>query len=234
MAFTVTLVRHGQTTMNLDKKIQTHTDALLSQLGEEQSILLGGYLKDEKFNQIYSSDLTRALQTAQHILSKNSNKPIPQFRLDQRLRERDFGEWEGKPVELLHEASAAAGTRMHRFNEGVAEKYEDFKAKALAFFTELCEEKTSSADVVLNILIVSHGGWILSLFDALLESDRFTTENLELDTKMRSPVNTSFSRMRIERIENNGASNTKFLIKFETVCDSSHLQLVQISPQSKN
>ena len=88
------LVRHGQTDYNLKNLLQGSTDNPLNSTGREQAQQLADLLQDIPFEVIYSSPLKRALETAQIIREKNRGHPP--IVLDERLREIDMGDWEGK------------------------------------------------------------------------------------------------------------------------------------------
>ncbi|HOP54967.1 MAG TPA: histidine phosphatase family protein, partial [Bacillota bacterium] len=85
------LVRHGTTQYNLENRFQGHLDIPLSNQGIEQAKKLADYLKDKKIDAIYTSDLKRAVQTAEYIAAAKSMK----YRLLPSLREVDVGELEG-------------------------------------------------------------------------------------------------------------------------------------------
>ncbi|WP_198661612.1 histidine phosphatase family protein [Lewinella sp. IMCC34183] len=84
-------VRHGITDWNLDKRVQGHTDIPLNEKGKLQAKALAGRLTNEDWDLIYSSDLSRAKETAGTIAEA---KGVP-VKLDHRLREMDCGAVEG-------------------------------------------------------------------------------------------------------------------------------------------
>ncbi|MDI9475894.1 MAG: histidine phosphatase family protein [Natronincolaceae bacterium] len=85
------LVRHGQTLWNLEGKTQGSKNSGLTPLGFEQAKKLGEYFRDIELGEIYCSTLQRAYSTAQIIADiKNLD-----CKLDSRLVEMNFGEWEG-------------------------------------------------------------------------------------------------------------------------------------------
>jgi len=87
-------IRHGQTEQNIRHIIQGQTHGKLSKEGKKQADLLGRRLKDEKFDIIYASDLERASDTARSIHHYQPHTPIS---FTSELRERNFGEYNGKP-----------------------------------------------------------------------------------------------------------------------------------------
>ncbi len=86
------LVRHGQSEGNLVRSFLGHTDLDLTELGHRQAQCTAKYLKNEKIDVIYSSDLKRAWQTAEHIADEKNLSIIA----DTELREIYAGEWENR------------------------------------------------------------------------------------------------------------------------------------------
>lgn len=86
------LVRHGQTDWNAERRIQGHTPTELNAVGRQQADMLAHWFSTRRFSAIWSSDLPRALQTAQAIATRQSCSitTTPQ------LRERSLGVFEGK------------------------------------------------------------------------------------------------------------------------------------------
>jgi len=89
------LVRHGQTDWNLEGRYQGQSDVPLNKNGREQAQSLIETLGDRNFSVVYTSDLSRARETAEPI-AKALNIPL---RVDPRLREINQGEWEGVLVD---------------------------------------------------------------------------------------------------------------------------------------
>ncbi len=63
-------IRHGESEGNKQGKIQGTMDFPLSDLGERQADAVAEFTKSLSIDQIYTSDLTRALHTAQAITKK--------------------------------------------------------------------------------------------------------------------------------------------------------------------
>lgn len=89
------LVRHGQTNWNIEGRYQGQSDVPLNENGRAQAKSLAKELKGQTFAAIYSSDLTRARETAEYI-ANGLGLPV---QIEPRLREINQGEWEGVLVE---------------------------------------------------------------------------------------------------------------------------------------
>ena len=88
------LVRHGQTGWNLEGRAQGHTDVCLDEVGRAQAVALAPYVAAMAPTALWSSDLTRARETAE-VLAAAAGLEV---RLDARLREFDAGERSGLTV----------------------------------------------------------------------------------------------------------------------------------------
>jgi probable phosphoglycerate mutase len=155
----VVLIRHGETDWNRDRRIQGQTDTPLSSLGRQQALAIGQRLKRERFTAIYASDLQRAWDTAQAIgqatLAERSDAPQPVA--DRRLREMDFGEWEGKTsaeIAASHpEAHARSKHRDADFRIPGGESFRDLYERTVAAVTSLVDAHPGGA-----LCVVAHGG----------------------------------------------------------------------------
>ncbi|MBC3806802.1 histidine phosphatase family protein [Undibacterium seohonense] len=95
----ILLIRHGETAWNAVRKLQGHLDIPLNAEGRRQAKALAAGLQHEKLAAIISSDLQRAMQTAGEI-ARLQGLPT---RIDAALRERCFGDFEGKLYSELPE-----------------------------------------------------------------------------------------------------------------------------------
>jgi len=91
----VLLIRHGQSVGNAARRFGGHTATPLSPRGRRQAQATARALKDEELSAIYSSDLARAVETAQ-ALSVLTGLPINPTSA---FRERSVGVMEGLTFE---------------------------------------------------------------------------------------------------------------------------------------
>ena len=86
------LTRHGETTLNRERKFYGSLDVSIDDTGIQQARSVAQQLADKQFTTVYISGLKRALETATIILSQHT--PVPVIRRPG-LNEMDFGAWEG-------------------------------------------------------------------------------------------------------------------------------------------
>lgn len=89
MSCIFTVIRHGETAANRDCVIQGQSDVPLSPAGVRQAELLALRWKNRRFDAVYSSDLSRALRTAEIVA------PYAKVVTTADLREMDLGAWVG-------------------------------------------------------------------------------------------------------------------------------------------
>lgn len=155
------LIRHGETAWNRATRIQGHTDIPLSALGLAQAGRLAEALADEAFAAIYSSDLSRARQTAE-VLAVARDVPI---RVDPALRERAFGRFEGLSWQEIEQGYPEDAARWRRrdpdFPVGGGESLNVFSARCLA-----AASCAAAAHPGQSIALVAHGGVLDCLYRA--------------------------------------------------------------------
>lgn len=100
---TVYFVRHGQSTANLTKTFAGHIDVSLTDLGRQQAECTAKFLADISLSAVYSSDLSRAYDTACAVAKPHGLT----VQTEPNLREINAGAWEGRPFDDLEENDAA-------------------------------------------------------------------------------------------------------------------------------
>jgi 2,3-bisphosphoglycerate-dependent phosphoglycerate mutase len=88
---TMLIARHGETAWNREGRFQGHADLPLSDEGRAQARALADELADVPLAAVYSSDLRRALETAEEVARRKGVEVQPV----RELREVDVGEWSG-------------------------------------------------------------------------------------------------------------------------------------------
>ncbi len=160
------LVRHGTTEFNSTRRFAGYSDVEMSQAGYQQVEKLRDRLANEKIDAIYSSDLRRALVTAEVISSRHKADIIP----CPELREINYGDCEGLTFEEIgrlysHVAESCINFTLElKFPGG--ESFTEFIERTTKFVNRL-ENHASSQ----TILIVTHSGPLRVLVNYLLGID---------------------------------------------------------------
>lgn len=139
------IVRHGQTSWNVSKRLQGHKSITLTKEGCIEAKMLAEKIKNLEFEKIISSDLIRAKKTAEIINEKLQKEVI----FDTRLRSIDYGNLEGRfiPHVTQDEWRILDLTPEEYCAESVESAYQRIKS----LFDELIEQQE-------NVLLVTHGG----------------------------------------------------------------------------
>lgn len=155
---TILLIRHGETAWNAVRRLQGHIDIPLNEEGERQAAALARALAAEKLDAIVSSDLQRAMQTAQAVASLHAGL---QLQTEQGLRERAYGVFEGMLYQDIQqqypddfarwqardvEAVMPAGDR-------VAESFHQFYDRAISGLRAVAARHAGQ-----TVAVVAHGG----------------------------------------------------------------------------
>ena len=147
------LVRHGETAWNAEGRVQGQLDVPLSEVGHAQARAVAAALAGERFDAIYSSDLTRVRQTAAPT-AERLGAPVA---LDAALRERHYGMFERHTYVEVRERYPAEYARFRDkdpdFDFGSGESLKAFAARALACVAALVERHAGR-----SILVFTHGG----------------------------------------------------------------------------
>ncbi|MBO0468471.1 histidine phosphatase family protein [Enterococcus plantarum] len=119
----VYLARHGKTMLNTVDRSQGWIDAPLTPAGVEVAEQLGKGLSDITFDKVVTSDSGRAIETAELVLKNNGQeKMMKEMTKDKRLREYNFGTYEGLMNEEMQTAVAKEqGKTFEEYNEWMKE-----------------------------------------------------------------------------------------------------------------
>ena len=94
------LARHAPTDWNTKGRFQGQEDIALGDTGRSLAALLADRLGEERIDEIQTSDLRRAWETARAVADARG---LP-LRLDTRLRELNFGSWQGLTYDEVRQA----------------------------------------------------------------------------------------------------------------------------------
>lgn len=149
----IVAIRHGETSWNSVGRLQGHTDIELNAHGLWQAQQMAQVLAERDLDAIHSSDLKRALQTAQ-ALAQTTGLPLE---VSDQWRERSFGSFEGQSFADI-EASDPESARRWRarepdFSAPGGESLRQFHARVLAQLNTIAARSAGQ-----HIAIVTHGG----------------------------------------------------------------------------
>ena len=154
-------IRHGETSWNVDTRIQGHLDIPLSANGRWQAERLAAALKGESLAAIYASDLTRAWETAQYLGRAQGLAVIKEIG----LRERGFGDFQGKTFAeieaLLPEQSQRWRKRDPEFSPHGGESLMALRSRVIS-----ATERLAALHPGEQIAVVGHGGVMDVLYRA--------------------------------------------------------------------
>ena len=165
----VFLVRHGATEWNIDKRAQGQADIALTDLGRQQAEEAAGLLAVVDVEAVYSSDLSRARDTAA-VIARRHGLDVEELT---EFREIDQGEWTGlSTAEIQRRWPDRWGPARHYKRRPGGESPTELRARALRGL-----EKVVALHPGKCIVVVSHGGTIRSLVaEAMGFDDRQSAE----------------------------------------------------------
>ena len=144
-------LRHGETNWNKEGKMQGNSDIPLNETGILQAEGASEFISKKDFSAVFVSPLKRAHHTAKIVLKEKAHRIV----LDERLKERSYGEFEGKTFEEYVKVSKDDPY----FTPQGGESRIEF-GKRINHFFETLDAKHQ------NILVIAHGG----VFNAILRS----------------------------------------------------------------
>lgn len=193
-ALRITLVRHGETEWNLERRLQGHLDVALNEHGRRQARQTGAALRGADFTACFCSDLQRAAETAQLIVAaREGDLPVTALAA---LRERHYGVFQG----LTHAEAAARYAPEYAFfarreaaaNAPDGESLGAFRARVAA-----CLHRLAQAHGGGHLLVVTHGG-VLRVIHALASADFWQAPAVVIPNSAINRIRYHAGRVQIE------------------------------------
>ena len=162
------LLRHGQTDYNVTGRMQGHLDSVLTSVGHEQAAAAAPVLAALEPDRVVSSDLQRAVDTAE-VVGAACGLAV---KFDARLRETHLGEWQGHTVAEIdgdYPGAIAAWRSDPTWAPPGGESRVAVVARSRPVVDELDAEFADSDKASSTVLLVAHGGLIAGLVTGLME-----------------------------------------------------------------
>ncbi|MGR3742391.1 histidine phosphatase family protein [Companilactobacillus sp. DQM5] len=185
----VYIIRHGETDTNKEKRINGNsTDLPLNEKGRKQANQLREVFDLSDFDEVISSPLIRAYETAQ-ILTENTGIEV---KTDVRLREADYGSWDGVSEEKLYKEHPEVfddnGYLLPDYIKYAqdAENYEDVYQRVDDILNEISQLGDNK-----KVALVCHGFISRALMKVIM--------NIDDISKIIQPRNCGVSRYRLNK-----------------------------------
>ena len=157
------LVRHGQSTWNLENRFTGETDIPLTSLGRDEARLAGEKLREISFAHGFTSVLRRAIDTMTLLLETAGQPELPVTR-NRALNERNYGQLQGsnkkEVAKQYGEEQVALWRRSYATRPPGGESLADTAARVIPYYQSEIEPLLKQGQ---DILVVAHGNSLRSL-----------------------------------------------------------------------
>ena len=157
------LVRHGQSSWNLENRFTGEADVDLTPQGREEARAAGMRLKELSFSRCFTSLLRRAIETLSLILEVSGHPDLPITR-DKALNERNYGQLQGlnkaETAQKYGEGQVAIWRRSYTVRPPGGESLQDTAARVIPYYKDTIEPFLRKGE---NILVVAHGNSLRAL-----------------------------------------------------------------------
>ena len=182
----VVLIRHGESQWNLENRFTGWVDVPLSPKGEQEAREAGEKLRAFRFDQAFTSVLTRAIRTLEIVLDVIGQPGLP-VEQNQALNERMYGELQGlnktETVEKYGEAQVKLWRRSYDVRPPGGESLQDTADRVLPYYRERVWPRLAKGE---TLLVVAHGNSLRAL---VMHLDRLSREDvLELNIPTGAPL----------------------------------------------
>ncbi len=164
------LCRHGETKRNQENIIQGHSESEISERGRKQIEKLAERLGNEKIEQVYSSDMQRAVETAEKVAEQHDLE----VQTLEGLREVDRSKFEGKEIDELIEIVENSDVEDYLWKPENGESLEDTKNRYTKTINSIREKHEDG-----KVAVISHGAAITSGILGLLGHSAKKCYNIE-------------------------------------------------------
>jgi 2,3-bisphosphoglycerate-dependent phosphoglycerate mutase len=176
------MVRHGQSTWNLENRFTGDVDVDLTPLGEEEAKKAGRLLKTFHLDKAYSSVLKRAIHTLDIILKETGNGTIPVTK-SPALNERNYGDLQGLNKTDIEKKYGVSQVLLWRRSFDVApphgESLKNTYDRVVPYYTKEIAPDLRGGK---NVLVVAHGNSLRALMMYLENISQEEIVNLNLAT----------------------------------------------------
>lgn len=165
------LIRHGETDWNAAQRLQGWRDIPLNDTGKNQAKSVQHFLDQQRiaFDGVLSSDLQRAIQTAQIAFAQHQY-PIEQIPA---LRERNYGIYEGHPwqslTQLPNEPAPKINLRDPSLDVPEGESLLTFHQRIIEAFNQIALQRPNQ-----KLAVIAHGGVIEMVWRYIQQADLST------------------------------------------------------------
>lgn len=200
---TILLCRHGQSQWNAQRRIQGQAPEAggLTELGRWEAQQLGQRLQSHDIVALYTSDLLRALETAQIVGAATGLPAQP----DPRWREIDLGLWQGLTPEEVDQRWPGEEIRARDLPRGeIGETFAAVQTRTLAAVKELHGRHAGQ-----TVAVICHGGNVRAALMAMPEPPDSSPD----------PRHASISNTSITQVQVSSAG-----LQVTLIADASHLE----------
>lgn len=159
----LTLIRHGQSTYNLENRFTGNVDVPLTPLGENEAHAAGKKLINFQFDITYTSMLVRAWETLRIILEEIRHTDIPIIK-NAALNERMYGSLQGlnkaETAKKYGDAQVEIWRRSYEVRPPDGESLEDTYNRTVPYYQLEIEPHLQAGQ---NVLVVAHGNSLRAL-----------------------------------------------------------------------
>ena len=155
------LMRHGETDMNNQNRLQGRLNTELNEKGKNDALKAGEFLRKQgiRIDEVWASPLERTIVTAEN--ASGIARSDDRFKMEERIIEVDFGPFEGSTIsedETAYTHTFFSDPAHCVAPEGV-ESFDELMVRAENFLDSLFEYYMEYKDEDYNLLLTSHGGF---------------------------------------------------------------------------